>query len=235
MAGWWWLRWVPRSGLHPVPPVRSSSYFCVRVPDPGRARARAPPPLPGRGAPHSAWPCVTAGPPLVELVPNLGDQRGRFSWSPGTVLLVTRDGSSGHQGRFLWTPGTVPLVTGAEGLRTASWVEPVETLGRSRVVRRGRFFRPGRWSRRGPVSPAWFRQVGSSDSDRFRARPPLMGETPPNRSLADGLISVPASTRDRVRPNRPGGRRAGRPRRPGRPGRTGCRSRLHGVPTAGRR
>ena len=54
VAGFWWLRFVPRSGLHPVPPVRSSSYFCCRVAVPGRGLARFTPTTPGRGAAHSA-------------------------------------------------------------------------------------------------------------------------------------------------------------------------------------
>ena len=54
-AWFWWVRFVPRSGLHPVPPVRSSSYFCFRPADPGRGLARFTPTTPGRGAAHSAF------------------------------------------------------------------------------------------------------------------------------------------------------------------------------------
>ncbi len=79
VAGSRWLGFVPRSGLHPVPPVRSSSYFCCRPTDPGRGLARFirgrsttdveersddTPATPGRGAAHSAFRSRQCRPPV---------------------------------------------------------------------------------------------------------------------------------------------------------------------------
>ena len=82
--------------------------LCGRVPDAVAGAHRPPRRLPGHRG-RFFW-----SPGTVLLVTGDGSfgHWGRFFWSLGTVLLVTGDGSFGHRGRFLWSLGTVLLVTG---------------------------------------------------------------------------------------------------------------------------